>query len=196
MMSSMEPAPRLFRTRRAWRAWLAANHDKSKGLWIAYYKKASGKTSVSYEEALQEALAFGWIDSTVRRLDQERYAQRYTPRNERSIWSAANKARVARLATAGLMAPPGLAKVEAAKRNGSWNRLDAIDRFAGAADVPPDLRRALRADGTAWRTFDGRPPSEKKIWVWWVTSAKKPETRARRIAATVARLRAGRRPGA
>jgi uncharacterized protein YdeI (YjbR/CyaY-like superfamily) len=186
----------LFRTRRAWRAWLAANHDKSKGLWIAYYKKASGKTSVTYQEALEEALAYGWIDSTVHALDEERYAQRYTPRDERSGWSAANKARVARLEAAGLMAPPGLAKVAAAKRNGSWAKLDPIDRVAAGAGVPAELRRALRADPEARRAFDGRPPSEKKLWAYWVMSAKKPETRARRVAETVKRLRAGRRPGA
>jgi uncharacterized protein YdeI (YjbR/CyaY-like superfamily) len=191
----MDLPPRLFRTRKAWRAWLARHHDRSKGLWIAYYKKASGKTSVTYEEALLEALAFGWIDSTVRRLDEERYAQKYTPRNERSIWSASNKARVAKLTAAGLMAPPGLAKVEAAQRNGSWHKLDAIDRAAAAGEVPADLRRALRTDEEAWRAFEKRPPSEKKMWAWWVTSAKRPETRARRIAETVTRVRAGRRPG-
>lgn len=191
----MSDAPRLFKTRKFWRAWLARNHDRSKGLWLAYYKKSSGRASVTYQEALEEALAFGWIDSTVHKVDEERYAQRYTPRNERSVWSASNKARVARLLAAGLMAPPGLAKVEAAKRNGSWDRLDAIDRIAAGADVPPDLRRALRADEEAWRAFEKRPPSEKKMWAWWVLSAKKAETRARRIAETVKRVRAGRRPG-
>lgn len=191
----MDAQPRLFKTRRAWRAWLARHHDKSRGLWIAYYKKACGKRSITYEEALQEALAYGWIDSTLRRLDEERYAQRYTPRSDKSVWSAANKARVATLSAAGLMAPPGLAKVEAARRNGSWDKLDRIDRFAGAADVPADLRRALRADTETWRTFLKRPPSEKKMWVWWVTTAKRPETRARRVAETVLRVRAGRRPG-
>jgi uncharacterized protein YdeI (YjbR/CyaY-like superfamily) len=191
----MDSAPRLFRTRKAWRTWLARNHDQSKGLWLAYYKKASGKASVTYEEALEEALAFGWIDSTVRKLDEERYAQKYTPRNERSVWSASNKARVARLAAAGLMAPPGLAKIEAAKRNGSWDKLEAVDRIATAADVPPDLRRALRADEEACRAFEKRPPSEKRMWTWWVMSAKKSETRAPRIAETVQRVRAGRRPG-
>lgn len=194
-MPRMDVSPRLFRTRAAWRSWLARHHDRSKGLWLAYYKKASGKTSVTYEEALEEALAFGWIDSTVRRLDEERYAQRYTPRNERSVWSRANKVRIEKLIAEGRMAPPGLAKVEAAKRNGSWERLDAIERIAATADVPPDLREALRKDPAARAAFEKRPPSEKKMWAYWVTSAKKPETRARRVAETAKRVRAGRRPG-
>lgn len=191
----MDPLPRLFRTRTAWRAWLASHHARAKGIWIAYYKKGTGKTSVTYEEALQEALAYGWIDSTVRRLDEERYAQKYTPRSPRSAWSRANKARVDKLIAEGRMAPPGLAKVEAAKRNGSWDRLDGIDRIAATADVPPDLREALTGDPAALAAFEKRPPSEKKIWAYWVLSAKRQETRARRIAETVRRVRAGRRPG-
>jgi uncharacterized protein YdeI (YjbR/CyaY-like superfamily) len=191
----MDDAPRLFRNRRAWRAWLARNHDRSKGIWLAYYKKGSGKRSVTYEEALQEALCFGWIDSTVNRIDAERYKQRYTPRNDRSVWSASNKARVGRLIAAGLMAPPGLARVEAAKRNGSWESLDDVDRIGRGADVPDDLLEALSAEPRAREAFEKRPPSEKKLWGYWVLSAKRPETRARRVAETVKRVLAGRRPG-
>ncbi len=191
----MESRPRLFRTRLAWRAWLARHHDTSKGLWLAYYKKGSGKRSVTYEEALQEALAFGWIDSTVRRLDEERYAQKYTPRNDRSVWSASNKARVEKLSAAGLMAAPGLAKVEAAKRNGSWERLDEVDRMGRGAEPPADLMAALDGVPGARPAFDRQPPSHRKMWAWWVLSAKKPETRARRVAETVKRVLAGRRPG-
>lgn len=191
----MEDAPRLFKTRRAWRTWLARNHDRCNGIWLVYYKKGSGKTSVTYEEALQEALCFGWIDSTVNRVDEERYKQRYTPRNDRSVWSASNKARVGRLIAAGLMAPPGLAKVEAAKRNGSWKSLDDVDRIGRGAELPDDLLKALAAEPRAREAFERRPPSEKKLWGYWVLSAKRPETRARRVAETVKRVLAGRRPG-
>jgi len=191
----MEDAPRLFKTRRAWRTWLARNHDRSKGIWLVYFKKGSGKASVTYEEALQEALCFGWIDSTVNRVDEERYKQRYTPRNDRSVWSASNKARVARLIAAGLMAAPGLAKVEAAKRNGSWKSLDDVDRIGRGAELPDDLLKALAAEPRAREAFESRPPSEKKLWGYWVLSAKRPETRARRVAETVKRVLAGRRPG-
>jgi uncharacterized protein YdeI (YjbR/CyaY-like superfamily) len=191
----MEPEPRLFRTRKAWRAWLLRNHARSAGLWLAYYKKGSVKTSVTYEEALQEALCFGWIDSTVRRIDEERYAQKYTPRNDRSVWSASNKARIEDLTARGLMAPSGLAKVEAAKRNGSWERLDEVDRIGHGAEPPPDLLEALAREPGARAAFDRYPPSHRKLWAYWVLSAKKPETRTRRIAETVKRILAGRRPG-
>jgi uncharacterized protein YdeI (YjbR/CyaY-like superfamily) len=150
---------------------------------------------VTYEEALQEALCYGWIDSTVGRIDVERYKQKYTPRNARSIWSASNKARVEKLASVGLMAAPGLAKVEAAKRNGSWDSLNDIDRIGRGAEIPADLLKALAAEPRAREIFESRPPSEKKMWAYWVLSAKRPETRARRIAETVKRVLAGRRPG-
>jgi uncharacterized protein YdeI (YjbR/CyaY-like superfamily) len=191
----MDSSPRMFKTRRAWRAWLARNHDRSQGLWLAYYKKNSGKTSVTYGEALEEALAFGWIDSTVHRLDEERYAQKYTPRKERSVWSAANKARVEKLIAEGRMASPGLAKVLAAKRDGSWDSLTEIDRIGRGAAPPPDLLAALDQEPGARAAFARRPPSEKKLWAYWVLSAKRPQTRTRRIAETVRRVLAGRRPG-
>jgi uncharacterized protein YdeI (YjbR/CyaY-like superfamily) len=191
----MDELPRLFKTRSAWRAWLARNHDKEKGIWLAYYKKGSGKRSVTYEEALQEALCYGWIDSTVGRLDAERYKQRYTPRNLKSVWSPSNKARVEKLIADGLMAPPGLAKVEAAKRTGSWDILNDVERIGRGAEIPADLLEALAKDGRARQVFEKRPPSEKKLWAYWILSAKRPETRARRIAETVKRVLAGRRPG-
>lgn len=191
----MDEEPRLFKTRQAWREWLARNHDRSKGLWLAYYKKGTGKPSVTYEEALQEALCFGWIDSTVGRIDEQRYKQKYTPRNEKSVWSASNKARIEKLVAEGRMAPPGLAKVEAAKRDGSWESLSDVDRIGRGGDIPSDLLEALAREPRAKSLFEGRPPSEKKLWAYWVLSAKRPETRARRIAETVKRVLAGRRPG-
>jgi uncharacterized protein YdeI (YjbR/CyaY-like superfamily) len=187
-----KPAPRLFKTRAAWRAWLEKNHDKSKGLRLAYYKKNSGKASVSYEEALEEALCFGWIDSRVNKLDGERYMQKWTPRNEKSIWSAANKARVKRLIAEGRMAPPGLAKINAAKRNGSWKKLDRVEL---RAEVPKELLDALALQPLIEAKFDRLAPSQKKLYSWWIESAKRPETRARRIAETVNRVAAGRPAG-
>jgi uncharacterized protein YdeI (YjbR/CyaY-like superfamily) len=150
---------------------------------------------VTYEEALQEALCYGWIDSTVGRLDAEKYKQRYTPRNLKSVWSPSNKARVEKLIADGLMAPPGLAKVEAAKRSGSWDILNDVERIGRGAEIPADLLEALAKDGRARQVFEKRPPSEKKLWAYWILSAKKPETRARRVAETLKRVLAGRRPG-
>lgn len=188
-----DPAsPRLFKTRRAWRAWLERNHDKAKDIWLIYYKKSSGKTSITYPEALDEALAFGWIDSIIKRCDDQRYMQRYTPRNLRSQWSAANKGHVARLIREGRMTEHGLAKVAAARKNGSWTKLDAIDRDR---EPPADLLAALALDPEAAASFGKMPPSSRKLYGLWVASAKKPETRARRIADTIARVKAGRRPG-
>lgn len=186
------PSPRLFKTGRAWRAWLEKNHDKAKEIWLFYYKRSSEKTSITYHEALDEALAFGWIDSIVKKYNEEKYMQRYTPRNPRSLWSAANKGHIARLIQEGRMTEHGLAKVEAAKRNGSWTRLDAIDRDR---EPPRDLVDALALDPEAAVCFEKMSPSSKKLYSFWVDSAKRPETRARRIAETLARVKAGSRPG-
>ena len=191
----MDIEPKLFTTKQAWRSWLARHHASKTGLWLAYYKKGSGKRSVTYEEALQEALCYGWIDSTIGRVDAERYKQRYTPRNVKSVWSSSNKIRVEKLIAEGRMALPGLAKVEAAKRNGSWESLSDIDRIGKGADIPADLLDALSRNARARKIFDKRPPSEKKLWAYWILSAKRPETRARRVAETVERVLAGRRPG-
>lgn len=189
---SDEAARRLFKSRGEWRAWLAKHHDKEKEIWLVYYKKGSGKKSIAYPEALDEALCYGWIDSIVKKLDNEKYTQRYTPRNPRSLWSAANKGHVARLIREGRMTDHGLSKIEAAKRNGSWTRLDAIDRDR---ETPRDLLDAMARDPKAGACFEKMPPSSKKLYAFWVDSAKRPETRARRIAETLARVKAGRRPG-
>jgi uncharacterized protein YdeI (YjbR/CyaY-like superfamily) len=186
---------KLFKTAAAWRAWLERNHAREKEICLIYYKKASGKKSVTYEEALEEALCFGWIDSIVNRLDDERYMQKWTPRNAESIWSAANKARIKKLIAQGRMAEPGLAKIEAAKRNGSWNKLSDIDRIGRTSEIPEDLRSALAGNPPAQEKFERLAPSQKKLWAWWILSAKKPETRERRIAETVKGIAGGRRPG-
>jgi len=184
--------PMLFKNRAKWRAWLERNHDKKKEFWLAYYKKNSGKTSITYEEALEEALCFGWIDSTVNRLDAESYMQKWTPRNEKSIWSASNKARVKKLIAAGLMAEPGLAKIKAAKRNGSWRALDRVDV---KLEIPPDLAAAIHADPRTKTNFERVSASQKKMFAWWIISAKRPETRAKRITRSLEMIRTGEKFG-
>jgi uncharacterized protein YdeI (YjbR/CyaY-like superfamily) len=186
---------RLFKTAAAWRAWLERNHDREEGIWLVYYKKASGKRSVTYKEALDEALCYGWIDSLVNRLDDERYMQKWTPRRAGSVWSAANKARIKELKEAGRLTEPGLAKVAAARRDGSWNTLSDIDRIGRSPKIPRELEDALAARPAVKEKFDGLSPSQKKLWAWWVLSAKRPETRARRVAETLKGVAAGRRPG-
>lgn len=170
------------RDRVAWRAWLRSEHRSSPGVWLVYHKKASGTPSVTYEEAVQEALCYGWIDSLVRALDAGRYRQLFTPRKTGSTWSPANKRRVAKLEADGRMTKAGLVKVEAARADGSWQSLDAVERLT----MPADLRSALAAKGDALRNFRGYAASLRKAMLYWVSSAKRPETRARRLAKLVA----------
>jgi uncharacterized protein YdeI (YjbR/CyaY-like superfamily) len=186
---------KLFKTAIDWRAWLEQNHAREKEIWLVYYKRAAGKTSVTHEEALDEALCYGWIDSIVSRLDAERYMQKWTPRKADSVWSAANKERIKKLKAEGRMAAAGKAKVAAARRNGSWDKLSDIDRIGRPAVIPEDLKAALAECPDLEEKFDRLAPSQKKLWAWWIISAKKPETRARRIAETLKGVAAGRRPG-
>jgi len=167
--------------RLAFRRWLQRHHARSRGVWLVSYKKKTGKPSIPYAEAVEEALAFGWVDSRPNFLDEERFQQLFSPRKPKSPWSRLNKERVAKLIETGRMMPAGLAKVEAAKRDGSWSTYDGVE----ALRVPADLRRALSANAAARRNVEAFSPSSKKIILWWVTSAKRPETRAKRVAETV-----------
>jgi len=184
--------PILFKNRAAWRAWLDRNYNKKKEIWLAYYKKNTGKTSVTYEEALEEGLCFGWIDSTVNRLDAERYMQKWTPRKPKSIWSASNKNRIKKLIAEGRMAAPGLAAVAIAKKNGSWRALDRIDP---EPEIPADLAAAIEADLHAKANFGSVSMSQKKMLFWWIIGAKQPETRARRITRGLEMIRTGEKFG-
>lgn len=168
-------------SRLEWRRWLEQHHATASGVWLVSYKKETGKPRVSYSEAVEEALCFGWVDSRPNKLDTERFKLLFTPRKPGSPWSRLNKSRVQRLIADGRMTPAGLAKVEAAKQDGSWSKLDQIEELT----VPPDLRRALAANRQARDFFNAFPPSSKKNILWWIASAKHPETRAKRIAQTV-----------
>jgi uncharacterized protein YdeI (YjbR/CyaY-like superfamily) len=193
-MTPPKPAPRrLFKNRAAWRAWLEKNHGRESAIELVYYKKSAGKSSVTYEEALQEALCFGWIDSTVSKLDTERYKQRYTPRNPKSAWSASNKERVARLIRAGRMAKPGREAVAEAKKNGSWGALDRVDR--PGPEISPELLAAIGRDPRARDNFARVTTSQRKMFAWFILSAKRPETRARRIARCLEMIRTGEKFG-
>lgn len=164
-------------TRAEWRAWLERHHARAEGVWLISYKKATGKPRVEYEEAVEEALCFGWIDSKGNKLDDERTMLWIAPRKPRSGWSRPNKERIERLLAAGLMAPAGLAKIEAAKQDGSWQALDAVE----ALEIPPDLEQAFAAHTKAREYWDAFPRSAKRGILEWIAAAKRPETRARRI---------------
>lgn len=174
----------------AWRAWLAEHHATSPGVWLAVGKKGGTRTSLTYEQAVEEAVAFGWIDSTVRRLDEHRFRQLFTPRRPGGNWAASNKARVAKLLAEGRMQPAGRAVVEAAKADGSWNLLDDVEALV----IPADLADALASDPSAASGFDRLPDSARKQLLYWIGSARRPETRARRIQSTVEAAVAGRMP--
>ncbi len=164
------------------RSWLENNYAASPGAWIVISKKGSRKPGVTYEEAVEEALCFGWIDGRARTLDDDSYLLLLTPRKPGSVWARSNKQRVERLLEQGLMTEAGLAKVEAAKNDGSWSRLDEIE----ALKIPPDLRKALDVDIQAKKNFEAFSDSSKKLILGWILDAKRPETRSRRIEETVA----------
>lgn len=163
--------------RSVWREWLQANHGNSLGVWLIYYKVKSGQPSVRYNEAVKEALCFGWIDSKVKSLDEERYQQIFTPRKPKSVWSKLNKQYIGELVEQGLMTEAGLKKIEVAKQDGSWTSLDACE----ALTIPADLKQALEANETANRHFEALSHSSKKNILFWIDSAKRPETRLKRI---------------
>lgn len=171
------------------RQWLQSNHASSPGIWLVTFKKSSGGPHVSYDEIVQEALCFGWIDSRPRKVDDQRTGLLLTPRKPGSRWSRPNKQRVERLLSAGLMAPAGLAAVEAAKSDGAWAALDEVENLI----EPDDLARALDANPGARQTWDGFPPSARRGILEWILDAKRPDTRGRRIAETVSEAAAGRR---
>ena len=168
-------------TREEWRTWLEQNHGRAEGVWLISYKKGANKPGFSYDAAVEEALCFGWVDSKPAKLDEERTMLWFAPRKAGSNWARSNKERVERLVAAGLMAPAGLAKVAAAKEDGSWYALDAIENL----ELPPDLAAALAANPAAQGCFEAFPRSAKRGILEWIGNAKRPETRARRIDETV-----------
>jgi uncharacterized protein YdeI (YjbR/CyaY-like superfamily) len=171
-----------------WEQWLDANHEGARGVWIKVAKKGSGIASVTTAEALEVALCFGWIDSRREALDDEYFLQRYTPRQPRGRWSRINREKVERLIAEGRMRPAGLAEVERAKADGRWH---AAYDGARAATVPDDLRRELDARPAAKAFFDTLSRQNRYAILYRLQDAKKPETRARRLAKFVAMLEAG-----
>ncbi len=186
-MSLLDDAPEVSADDRAtWRAWLEAHHATARGVWLVTWRPSSGRASLAYEVAVEEALCFGWVDGTGGRIDADRGKQYFAPRKPRSPWAATNKARVDRLIHEGRMAPAGLAAIARAKANGSWELLDSAERL----EVPPDLVEALEARPPAALNFAAFPPSARKMLLTWVALAVRPETRAlrtREIAEAAAR---------
>ena len=176
-------------SRQQWRSWLEAKHDSARGVWLCSWRPVTGKPACPYPEVVEEALCFGWIDSTVNRLDDERGLQLLTPRKPKSTWTRLNRKRVADMEATGLMTAAGRRAVDVAKANGWWTILDPVEDLV----EPDDLAAALDEESAARRAWDGSSPSARKAMLWWVISAARLDTRARRIATIVAQAGRGER---
>jgi len=167
-------------SREEWRAWLEKNHRQTSGVWVVSFKKHTGSQHVPYDDIVEEALCFGWIDSVQHKLDDERSMLWTAPRKRGSRWSRLNKKRVEKLIAQGRMAEAGLEKIESAKLDGSWEALDSIEDL----EIPPDLASAFMSYENAWQYFDAFPRSVKRGILEWISAARRPETRAARIEET------------
>jgi uncharacterized protein YdeI (YjbR/CyaY-like superfamily) len=170
------------------RAWLEEHHETETEVWVGYWKKATGKPSLVWSEAVDEALCFGWIDGVLRGIDDERHVQRFTPRKPASNWSAINVAKVERLRAEGRMRPAGEAAF--ARRRDDRSGIYSYEQRHNAR-LEPDEQARFEANAAAWEYFASRPPSYRKPALWWVVSAKKPETRERRLATLIEQSAAG-----
>ena len=181
-----------FQNGHEWRNWLSRNHDKEKEAWLIFYKKHSGKTGITYDEALEEALCFGWIDGKMQSVDEEKFSIRYSPRKSRSVWSKINKEKAELLIVQGQMTDAGLVKIEEAKKNGLWDRAYTSRR---RVEMPPDLEAVLQKDKQAWTNFHNFANSYRNNYIYWINEAKRTETREKRISAVVERSRLNKKPG-
>jgi len=179
------------KTRAGWRSWLKENHSKCDGVWLVYYRTSTSRRRLSWEDAVREALCFGWIDSKVMPIDDERYKQIFTPRKPRSVWSKINKQHIADLIEAERMTDAGLRAVEVAKKNGAWSLLEPVD----ALIVPADLESALRGSKRAREAYEALSKSAKRSVLYSLYSAKREDTRAKRLAKALAALEGGKSLG-
>ena len=174
------------RTRERWRSWLAKHHASESEVWLIFHKLHTGKPSVAYNDAVDEALCYGWIDSLIKRIDDDRYARKFTPRKADSTWSTVNLNRYAALKAANKLAAPGIAR--------SPDGRPVVDA-APAGSVPPYIERAIKREVRARKFFDTLAPSYRRMYVTWIDSAKREETRRHRLRQAIEMLKAGRKPG-
>jgi len=172
---------------------LAENHDKEgNGIWLVFYKKETGRPSLEYEESVEEALCFGWIDSIIKRIDDDKFCRKFTPRKDDSRWSITNRKRVEKIIKEGRMTEFGLAKIEAAKRSASW-KMDP--RPVINMEIPQELSEALARNRKAKDFFEKLAPTYRKHFIGWIVTAKRPETKARRLKECLALLARGEKLG-
>ena len=173
----MERPEIYFKNRKEFRKWLEKNHDKSSGIFLILYRVDSPQPSMRWEEAVQEALCFGWIDSVVKRIDEERRKQLFTPRKTKSGWSKVNKNHILELIGNGKMQEAGLAKIDAAKKDGSWTLLDDVENLV----IPEDLQKAFDDKPLAYTNYEAFSKGYRKSYLYWLNQAKRPVTREKRI---------------
>lgn len=179
-------------SREEWRAWLQEHHASEREVWLVYYKKHTGKPTVSYPDSVAEALCFGWIDGIKKRVDEERYTHRFTPRRPNSRWSPSNIELARELIETGQMTNAGLAAFEARK---TYDETFLKQKEAPGPEIETDVEQGLRANEKAWAFFTGLAPSHRKNYIGWVQAAKKPETREKRLRDLITVLERGEKPG-
>ena len=165
-----------------WRDWLRKNHATKKEIWLIYYKKHTGKPSILYDDSVEEALCFGWVDSIIKRIDDEKFARKFTPRKAKSRWSEENKKRARKMIKEGKMTEAGLARIGEAKESGEWFKITPARK---ELVIPPYLKAALAKNKKALENFSNLTESYKRQYVGWITSAKREETRKRRLAEAI-----------
>jgi uncharacterized protein YdeI (YjbR/CyaY-like superfamily) len=176
--------------RAAWRTWLAGHASTDAEIWLVYFKKHTGKPTVSYLDSLEEALCFGWVDSLIQKIDDDRYARKFTPRRIGSKWSEVNQRLVAKLIREGLMTEAGLARVDFSLPEG-----EPIRQRPAETPTPGWLKTGLRTSPLAWENFEKLPPSHQRRYIVWISDAKRDETRQKRIREAIALLEGNKRLG-
>ncbi len=174
------------RTGGKWRQWLETHHETSPGIWLTFYKKHTGTRSIPYGSAVEEAICFGWVDSIVKRLDEDRYLLKFTPRKPDSKWSDTNRKRYANLESRGLLVPAGLRRPPTDKRYAALPKVPAL---------PAYIEQAFKTNPKAWKFFKELAPSYRRSYVGWIVTAKRPETREKRMSEAIRVLAAGKKLG-
>ncbi len=178
--------------RDGWREWLRKNYETKKEVWLIYYKKHTGKPSIPYNDSVEEALCFGWIDSIIKKIDDEKYARKFTPRKAKSRWSEANKRRARKMIKEGKMTEVGLARIREAKESGEWFKTTPVRR---ELVIPLYMKEALAKNKKAQESFNNLAKSYKRQYVGWISSAKREETRRRRLAEAIRLLEKNKKLG-
>ena len=193
MSSFLEVKTLYVSDRASWRNWLAKNHaSENNGIWLVYYKQHTGKPSLSYEESVEEALCYGWVDSLIKRLDEEKFTRKFTPRKPGSNWSESNRKRIAKLVEQGLLAEPGIESVRLAKLAGNWNSDE--DRKK-QEDMPAEFRQSLIENHAARVCFEKLTDPQRLNYLRWINQARQETTRRRRIRESISLLEQGRTLG-